>query len=304
VQKKWGILGGGFGLYGYMPALSEMTNLPIVMLERHMEGAKDRPELRRYLSRIEGVKTVEELLKISESLVISVPPKNQQEIILKSNFKKYKNVILEKPLGTSPGLSKKVLEKACSHADAMRIGYTFSNTKWADYIERVKISNEIIDIEWTFTAFHLSAGNDSWKATHEEGGGVLRFYGIQLIALLSKWGVSYVESSIISLKYGESTAWVAIFHNEIGGRIHVKLDCFSPISKFIIKTMTSESQDFVHLESPFCGERTEYDRDERVGILKKIIESLERSNESYYESYANVNKLWDVIEKNTVWQIS
>ena len=55
------------------------------------------------------------------------------------------------------------------------------------------------DIDWTwgFMAHHFSMNLKNWKRYHDIGGGVLRFYGVHIIAFFSTLGYNNIISSTL-----------------------------------------------------------------------------------------------------------
>ena len=75
-----GILGGGFGIYGYLPA-AVGNGWNVKLLERYRKSIQDRVELNYCLESCVFVQDESELLGSVDYLVIARIPKEQYRII-------------------------------------------------------------------------------------------------------------------------------------------------------------------------------------------------------------------------------
>lgn len=303
MTTNWGIVGGGFGIYGYLPAIAQKFNGDILVLKKNFNKVSDRPELKKYIKNISYVDTYDELIKRSTSLVLSVPPEIQEEYVYKISSKnyRYKNLILEKPIASNSILAANILDLSIKTADSVRVGYSFNDASWVrilDIFSNNRKSN-FLDISWKFNAHHYRNKIDSWKIRHEKGGGILRFYGIQIIATLASLDrtFDYIDSNIWFTENHGPFKWNASFHLADGSNINIEVDSKSGEEKFQI----SSPSKVLTLKSPFDGERAEGGDDPRVSILKKVIATDPLENEKYYQYYYNINKLLCDVESNTKW---
>ena len=306
IAQRWGVLGGGFGIYGYIPALAANPLSRITIIKKHFGFINARPELNQYLPLIDFVDTHEEILSNSESLVISVPPLIQIEYVLEAELKKFKYLVLEKPLAETPTNANKVLERGISQSNAMRIGYSFVYTLWAkDILENLEKfdKNSNIEINWNFFAHYFKLEEGSWKADHKQGGGPLRFYGIQLIALLAcSEKVEVKNATIVVDEFERAYKWNAEFIAESGVKIQINLNCRSEVEEFEIRKKSKNINSKFSIKNPFYNETPKNGDDKRSGILRRIINSLEEDNQYYYEIYSRINKLWNEVESKVKWQ--
>ena len=136
------------------------------------------------------------------------------------------------------------------------------------------------------------------------GGGVLRFYGIQLLAYLASIGEADVEySKVFNDKNQNATRWHASFKIINGARVIVCLDTNSRVECFDFYSLEGESKFKFNVPSPFFFEKAEETQDKRISVLEKVLESLDLNNAPYYGFYRRVNKLWSDLEKVTVWEV-
>jgi len=84
---NWGIVGAGFGIYGYLPTIAQKFNGEILVVKKFFNKISDRLELKKYIKNISYVDTYDELINRSTSLELSVPPEIQEEYIY-NYFKK------------------------------------------------------------------------------------------------------------------------------------------------------------------------------------------------------------------------
>ncbi|MBU3538242.1 hypothetical protein [Polynucleobacter sp. UK-Gri1-W3] len=306
--QRWGVLGGGFGLYGYIPALASNPLLRAIVLAKHHDVINKRPELRQYLPMINFVSTREEILTQSDSLIISVPPLIQKKYLMDTDLKKYKYLILEKPLAAVPIDACSILKRSIELSDSIRIGYSFLNTDWGrELIKKIEKIDSMCEIEitWHFYAHYFGSETPSWKGDHNQGGGPLRFYGIQLIALLGKaHDLDVKYSAIVSDKFLKPYQWQAEFVNSQGAKIRIELNCRSKSEKFQIRSNSRGSLEIFTLRNPFSNETAENGSDKRVGILSQIINSLDVDNQVYYRLYSRINEIWRDIESKTDWNVA
>lgn len=304
MSKSWGIIGGGFGLYGYLPAISQKMNCEVIVLKKNFKTITNRVELKKYIGAIGLVESYAELVQRSNSLVISTPPQMQEKYIalICSKKSKYENLILEKPLASNPIAAKKLLTLSIEKAESVRIGYSFIETEWAKSIlESFNLNkNKEIYIGWEFYAHHFKYHIDSWKAIHNMGGGVLRFYGIQIIALLIyiNEAVFLVDSTIFYSQQDRPYRWIAKFQFKNGVIIDININSKSRDEKFVISSHINN----IVLKSPFDNQGSNALDDSRVPILKKLIDTNSKENKKIYKYYSDVNDLWLKVESNTVWK--
>ena len=89
LHKKIGILGSGFGLYGYFVALKEgKFKNTIYTLSKYKRLFVKRKDLTKYYNAIFFCKNESELIKKSDYIIIARRPKDQENFIKKISGKK------------------------------------------------------------------------------------------------------------------------------------------------------------------------------------------------------------------------
>jgi len=303
MTHRWGILGGGFGLYGYVPAIASNPLWRVIILEKHRDFIYRRPELRKFLNIIDFVPKKNEILLDADSLIISLPPMFQTTLFSEVEHKRYRNLMLEKPLAVTPDIGIQVLKSAIALSDSVRVGYSFFDTAWgADIVQKILNLNsqDDISIVWDFQAHHFRVQDRSWKADHDKGGGVLRFYGIQLIALIARVdGVKINSSILINEESRGYCIWLSEFLNKKGAKVKVSINCNASNQKFEIIVSQNKRINRVSLKSPFDGQPVNFDDDKRCSVLKTILNTFQEDNHEYYSLYKVVNELWYSVERDT-----
>lgn len=305
-----GIIGSGFGLYGYLPALVKCNENQIFLLKRYKEKFQNRPELLCYENNITWVEDENTLLSSVKTIILSLCPAAQVSLVHKClSYDNIKHLCLEKPLAVSANSSDTLLKLLIESKKIFRIGYTFQYTDWSIKLFEILASKKSISkikIEWSFMANHYQNNLNNWKRFDNEGGSVIKFYGIHLIALSALLGYnSVVSSKSCGLSANELFKWAAVFKNNSMPLLDVLIDSKSDNNFFSIK-IYSENNLHDNLifqmdkNDPFVNEYCSYSKsiDPRVNYLTQVIESIaDNDNLSHYNFYSNCNKLWQKVEE-------
>jgi hypothetical protein len=307
----FGIVGSGFGLYGYLPAVVLGTDKQILLLSKSLDAFKKRPELQFCKDRINWIENEEDFYSSVETLVLCLPPAIQFEVLMKwGHLRNIKNIILEKPISTSPTKSKVLIEFLENHNKKIIVGYSFQYNEWASRLnEIIRDSNnkvKHIEIEWLFKAYHYRNDLQNWKRDHNAGGGAIRFFGIHIIALLSFIGYSAViESKTNSFSDSDFFSWKALFKKYNFPTISVNIDTKSTEEKFSLNSHLVDHS-ITNIEQgihPFDSSSFMLDANEKLDFrvvgLKNLVNELLSMKEAseYYEKFKKVNKLWGDVEK-------
>jgi predicted dehydrogenase len=297
------ILGSGFGLYGYLPALQGLP-CQVLLPERYRSTIESRKELSGFAAGIVWVADDDAAIDRADALIVARRPADQSELIAVILHKNaLKRLLLEKPLAQTPALAAQLLRQIELSGKTLRVGYTFGFTGWGrDLMTRAAALNGDIRIRWTFRAHHYAAGRSNWKRFSAEGGGALRFYGIQLISLLADLGFDEVETSrTVSAQPGEAEGWRAIVLNKNGARCELELDSNCAETEFSIHAPSLSLA--TSLSDPF-GELSNGAQDRRVPMLSSLCEEMLTSEQTSLPSYGKTIALWQAIEDVTVHDIT
>ncbi len=300
IAMKVGILGSGFGLYGYLPALAALQSR-VLLPERYRAVIASRVELSGFAAGIDWVANEHAAIDGAQALVMARRPADQSSMIaglLRHNG--LKRLLLEKPLAQTPALAAQLQNQIEASGKILQMGYMFGFTDWGrDLMGRPTIGD--LQIKWTFRAHHYAANLSNWKRSGAAGGGALRFYGIQLISLLADLGFdSVLASSTVAGQPDEAEVWRATLSNGRGARCEIELDSNSAETEFSVSAPRLSLA--ISQPDPF-GEASNAAQDRRVPILSSLCRELLTSEQTPHSSYRKTIALWQAIEDVTVHRI-
>ncbi len=295
------IYGSGFGLYGYLPSIAKKDNIEIFLHKKYKDIFNSRKELEDYGNKICWYDDESYTVNKIDTAVLALRPKDQDSkiryLLDKSNIKNY---LLEKPLSIDPHQSIELLSLLKEKKVNFSVGYLFQYTSWGkDLITSSNKSTDNYFLKWKFHAYHFAYEVKSWKREDDQGGGIIRFYGIQLIALLSQIKFNNLLESKITYKDNSSFRWEAKFSNENKSTFALELDSLSPKKEFSIsKFRSKKSNELVFvLEDPFENiENSKSDR--RVKFISDSLNNLSQSK-SFFALNEDVINLWKEVEQNS-----
>lgn len=222
-------------------------------------------------------------------------------------YKNIKRLILEKPLGLDPPTSKMLLSTLINSNKEFRIGYSFKYTNWG--ISLLKCLSDTIPnnvkIEWNFLAHHYLNNINNWKRNNNEGGGVIRFYGIHIIALLGQFEYcKVIWSKCLGYSKDDIYEWHALFEIDFIHKIEIKINSYSLNNSFIVnaETFNNEMKIAVELNEPFQKfNSVNNDQDNRVENLKRVLDSLDDGAQNTWNIiYKGINDIWSDVESANV----
>ena len=310
------ILGSGFGLYGYLPALVGGCGQRIVLSERSRARFCERPELARFAGDVQWERDEATALDCAEGVVLALQPIDQGEWIprclARANIER---LLLEKPLASSPEVAAALFGDLTRSRKVIRMGYTFRYTEWGKRIRDAlgpTRESRPLSIQWNFLSHHFRYDLRKWKRFSVSGGGAIRFYGIQLIALLAEIGYRDV---ILSRSFGKSVdeveKWTASFAGPGLPECDIVVDTRATVGKFRVELISNSSTErgavFANLIDPFdsMGEACQSDGlDRRVSILSSLCRSLWEQSISEHVWYEATIELWRCIEEKTRFEMS
>lgn len=301
------ILGSGFGLYGYLPALLNLGEKSVLLPERYKKKLNSRPELAHIKQNISWALDDDDALDQATGVVIARHPSSQPKTI-EACLKRenIKQLILEKPLAANPETAQTILNTLNASGRLYRISYIFRHLNLASTLQgliKAIPPNETIHIIWNFHAHHYSHDLDTWKRSHAEGGGILRFYGIHLVALLAELGYKTVSHSKL---YG-STAddldrWHVLLTNDHLPAVAIKMNSRANEDLFQINSShigCGDDQISCQQPSPFSVLTTDHNLDRRVNILELLLKSFGDRKTNFNSIYLNSLEFWALIEQKS-----
>lgn len=294
---KVAILGSGFGLYGYLPALRSLS-CKILLPNRYRAVLESREQLAGFADDVTWVADEAMALDLAEAAVVVRRPVDQVELIgellRKPNLTR---LLLEKPLAPSPITAARLLDQIERSGKIVRVGYAFGFTDWGQKLIQAGPHPSDMQIRWQFRAHHYSTGQSNWKRFDSEGGGALRFYGIQLVHLLAMFGFDAVVSSCItSERSSEAESWRATLSNRRHTRCSLILDSNSTQTRFAVDTPQPGLS--VSLADPF-GEASGV-QDRRVPTLTSLCREFMAAEQTSLPSNRKTVALWQAIEDVTI----
>lgn len=309
------ILGSGFGLYGYLPAMVEAGASKIALPVRYQAKLSLRPELKIFSSAVQWVTDENAALEIADSVVLALRPDLQAQWVSRCmQLSNIKHLLLEKPLAPSPDDAVSLFEELVMSKKAFRIGYIFRFTSWGARLLRSMRgkkggdSFDRLNINWNFLAHHFQHESTAWKKYRTSGGGAIRFYGVHLIALLAEIGYQEISSS---QTFGPNTEeilqWTATFSGMGLPVCNVAINTKATSNQFRIdcaggSTITT----IVDQADPFYNgpsELSSNELDRRTPLLRDLCLSLWEDPGNIYKWYRDTLRLWRIIEERTFFKV-
>jgi hypothetical protein len=298
-----GILGRGFGLYGYLPALVQLNNYDIHVPEEYREFLTSRADLSIYDKYINW-SDEDEIIRNSDLLIHARRPDDNLLLTRKLIDLQLKpTLILEKPIASNPYSSIILLNDAINAGIIVHSGFIFKFTDWYSEFKRfiAEHSNNLkIKIEWNFKANHFNNNLATWKRDHQFGGGVLRFYSIHLIDLLHDFSFTNIlRSNILSNDSYPYSVWQSEFSNDRNQKIELIVDSCNSNCSFNIFDFSSHKK-ILQRSGPFdigSSKLQNLSIDPRVMYLHRFIKN---TTNSYDKSrLIELSKFWGQIESKT-----
>ena len=193
VTSSFLILGGGFGLYGYLPA-ALANDYEVTTLARYREFLLSREDLRDYVCKLAFVSEANLDFNSFDAVVIAKTPAQQLEI-LEKNSKFQGRYYLEKPLGADSQNHHLTLNILRQNKLRFSVAYIFRYLEWYQAVVDAMQSDCTINIVWKVS--HNPTG--SWKGATDSGGGLISYYGVHLLSLILDLEVS-ADSLVFSYR--------------------------------------------------------------------------------------------------------
>jgi hypothetical protein len=304
-----GILGSGFGLYGWLPALLACDAGPIILPQRYRPALTARPELAALAAQVEWLADEEAVLDRAALLALAVRPQDQQMRVAQSLQRPgIKALILEKPLAPTPGEALALHAALYAAGRRFEVGYTLAHTPWAQAL-RQSVAEAgaagTLDIRWTFMAHHYRHDLRNWKRSHPAGGGALRFYGIQLLALLALAGYRAIDfSQTQGVDPDDCRSWHARLSGPGLPGCSVAVDSDAHSSQFTLELAGGRVPPVqIRQADPFDGPVHAWGTaDRRIGVLAQICSLAGQQVASTVGWYKDTLELWAHAEQMNVHQ--
>ena len=302
------ILGSGFGLYGYLPALVRELNEEVTLPVAYRSTLEARPELAELSGRVVWLADRDACLRASDAVVVCLPPAAQARVGRElAQMAHVRTVVLEKPVASDPAQAEQVFEALVAAHKSVVVNYSFLYTTWHERfgaLLRHTGAGTTLSVAWTFRAHHFRQDVDNWKRTPADGGGVLRFYGIHVIALLASVGYAHVRGSALRASGSAPEAiWDANFSKPNAPRVAVRVDSNCAEARFTLRSEDPAAHPFeIDLDDPFSDAAFVPRRpadDRRIPHIARLLRSAAGADEQR-TFYRAVNALWAQVERSTV----
>lgn len=273
MSKQLLILGGGFGLYGYLPAALK-TDWQVSTLERYRNFLSNRTELVDFVNQIIFVEEDSLNLDLYEGIVIARNPNEQLKFVQQnSGFKGH--YFLEKPIGATIDSSLELLKILETRSSSFSIAYLLRYQDWYKKIFANSSSDFNLSINWKIPRLQST----SWKNDTTFGGGLLSYYGIHLLVLIAELKIEFESLQVL-----DKPDILSIASNESFKKLNVELTAASS-SAFEI-TLSSPSQHYQWSGlSPFGAMPVSGLPDPRIpSLVQYLSESSEQKNSKQHLS--------------------
>jgi hypothetical protein len=284
------IIGSGFGLYGYLPAISDVCK-KIYLNQRYKKNFSNRTELKKYSNKIIWYFSQNKIISNIDYIIIAKRPQEQSKIVkklLKKNYN-FKHLFLEKPIDVNPKKSKNFLNYLTGKKIRYSFGFIFKYLLWYKFIKTKLTNKQNFEIIWEID--NKQKNNNKWKFNYIHGGGLVKFYGIHFIELFFSLNLKNIKKNIISENYWE----IVVGDN--------KNNFISLIVRFADKNnflLYHNKKQKIKTINPFLKKIINNKLDPRCAILKKYINKNLKNRKSTFKNDLKLVNFWDKIENINV----
>ena len=176
-------------------------------------------------------------------------------------FLKPRHLFLEKPISHTPNKSLNFIEFLEKKKISFSVGYLFTYLKWYKYIKKNLSHNQKFEIIWRIK---FNKKNNLWKSNHNEGGGLIRFYGIHFFKLFYDMDLTKIYKVLVNKKYCKF-----IIKDQKENIIFLNIE-YALYNQFYIK----HNKDYlVRSSTPFM-KSIKINNDPRINIIKKYLKDI------------------------------
>ncbi len=278
------IIGSGFGLYGYLPAISNYSK-KIYLNEKYKKFFFKRKELTNYLNKIIWYRDQKKIINYIDYLIIAQRPQDQFKLMknLVKTKNKIKHFFLEKPIGINPNKSKLFIKFLNKKKIKYSFGFTLSYLNWYKFIKAKNKKYQCFNFFWQI---RKKNNNKSWKYQSLKGGGLFRFYGIHFVKVLFDLNFKNIKHNKIS-----KTLWKIKAYDKRSNSISIVLK-FANKDKF---TYNFNNSNKISSSNPFCKNINKLKIDPRCLYIKKYIKD-NLNKRIIKNEYFDFVKFWKKIE--------
>lgn len=269
-----GILGSGFGLYGYLPALVGLGH-NVVTLERYRSLILKRVELSEYIHQIDFLEDDQQIVSESSSVVIARNPSSQVELVQNQiiDLSLKQHVFLEKPL-TDLLKTRQTFINTLRDADiSFSVAYLFLYSEWFNHLKDQELGE--FELNWV-----IAKPKAAWKNSAEQGGGLLNYYLVHFLPCFDALSLNLqIKQSSLSPVHSTFVASGKIL-------LKVKVSLSTTESNFCLTTNSFDSKKVLFsAKTPFGPLPSEGILDPRIAYLERYI------HENLFSSKGNSESL-------------
>ncbi len=269
------IIGSGFGLYGYLPAITNYSK-KIYLNVKYKKFFFKRKELTKYKNKIIWYEDQQKIIEYIDYLIVAQRPQDQFRLIKKlvKTQNKIKHIFLEKPIGINPNKSKLFINFLNKNKIKFSFGFLLNYLNWYKVIKVNKKKYQSFKFVWQIKKKN---NDNSWKYQSLNGGGLIRFYGIHFIKALFDLNFKNIKHNKIS-----KNLWKIKTYDKRGNSMSIELK-YSNKDKFIYN---SNNFNKVSSINPFGKNINKLKIDPRCFYIKKYIkDNLNKKiiNNKYYD---------------------
>lgn len=287
---SFSILGSGFGLYGYLVAISHIGEArKIFILEEYLPLISNLKISQKTRKNIVPCKTLDELIENGDVIVVARRPVDQFEIIQNNiQLLKTKKLLLEKPVAPSPRQASKLLSLLEENKVNFSVGFLFRYLSWSDLIFNNSYQGKTIKITWNLT----EKGKLSWKK-NKFGGGAVDLLGIHILAMMALHNFFLVSSQISLNIKGLEDQWEASFSKK-SSIVNIELNSASDNNLFKVEL---DKEVIYEDKTPYGKEFISGSLDSRLEPLKDHISFAIANQDLNKELELNqkINLLWEQV---------
>ena len=280
------IIGSGFGIYGYLPAIYKNSK-KIFLNVKYKKKIEKRIELIRYINRVIWYFDIKDINKKIDYVIIAQNPEKQFLITKKIlRFLKPKHLFLEKPISHTPNKSLNFVKFLEKKKIKFSVGYLFTYLNWYKYIRENLSHNQKFEITWRIK---FNKKNNLWKSNHKDGGGLLRFYSIHFFKLFYDLNLTKI------LKVSVNRNFCKFILKDQKENIFCLNVRYALTNQFNIR----HNKDYLLKSSNPFMRSIKTNNDPRINIIQKYIEDVFENFKINYGHEKEFIKFWKKIEMKT-----
>jgi predicted dehydrogenase len=175
------VLGGGFGLYGHLPALVA-AGKEVAAPARYRSLAEARPELTAIIGQVAWIEDERDAGSRATTVILARRPNDNAELArwaLAGGTEA--RLVIEKPVAPSWREADTLEAALVAKGRRWAVPYLFLHCDWFQLVTAAVREGRSVRIVWTHSQ---SSGLRGWKKAEAEGGGAASFYFIHMLALI------------------------------------------------------------------------------------------------------------------------